>query len=98
MRIYHPQFNHFRLRPRQISHWSQAEMVKLRVIYPHLFEEELPIIFPWRTYSSLKAKALMMGVTKSSRKVMFPRNFESDELGGYVSGLVVGEGWFAVSL
>ena len=85
-------------RPRQISHWSQAEMVKLRVIYPHLFEEELPIIFPGRTYSSLKAKALMLGVTKSSRKVMFPRNFESDELGGYVSGLVDGEGWFAVSL
>jgi len=85
-------------RARQITHWSRIEIIKLREIYPHLFEEEFPVIFPGRTNSSLKAKALVLGVTKSARKVIFARHFESDELGGYVSGLVDGEGWFAVSL
>ena len=78
--------------------WSAAETLKLKLLYPHIFEEEVSTVFPGRSPEAVKSKALLLDARKSSRRVLNPRQYESDLLGGYVSGLVDGEGWFSVSL
>lgn len=80
------------------SSWSTEELLKLRTDYPTMFKEELELHFPGRTYTGIRAFASKLGIRPVSRVVRYPRAYNNDTDGGYVSGLVDGEGWFTIGV
>lgn len=80
------------------STWTDHDLAKLKEVGPSAFSEELEGLFPGRTVSAIRQKLTKLGMTKEARRVRFPRDFTDDAAGGYVSGLVDGEGWFIVAV
>lgn len=80
------------------STWTSHDLAKLKEIGPSAFSEELEGLFPGRSMRSIRQKLTKLGMTKKARHVWFPRNFVDDTAGGYVSGLIDGEGWFMVAV
>jgi len=78
--------------------WTDHELAKLKEIGPHAFSEELEGLFPGHPMREIRRKLVKLGMKKKERCVRFPRNFADDAAGGYVSGLVDGEGWFMVAI
>ena len=79
-------------------YWTEEESSRLREVFHFIFPEEATILFPGRTWKSIRARGTNMGLHRGCRKVLFPREYTNDTDGGYVSGLVDGEGCFMVSL
>ena len=80
------------------SAWSEQEIALLRKVYPYIFPEEIPFIFPRRTIKSVIEKGKAINLRRTERHVIYPRTYSNDIDGGYVSGLIDGEGWFMVSI
>lgn len=79
------------------STWTNQDLAKLKRIGPSAFSEELEELFPKHSMREIRRKLVNLGINKKARRVRFPRNFADAAAGGYVSGLVDGEGWFMVA-
>lgn len=78
--------------------WTDDEVNLLTDIYPFIFPEESTKLFPHRTAKAVREKGKSLGIKKNERKVFFPKEFNNDYLGGYISGFIDGEGSFVVSI
>lgn len=77
--------------------WTDDELLSLENYYRHAFVNEYSVLFPGRSISAVSQTAARIGLQQATKKVYFPRTYDSDVDGGYVSGLVDGEGSFMVS-
>jgi hypothetical protein len=78
--------------------WTEAEVATLVAHYEHTFLNELLELLPGKNYKQLIGKANVLGLVRGARRVLRPATYDDPEAGGYVSGLVDGEGSFAVSI
>ena len=80
------------------SGWTDSELKLMASTYPMLFAEEEERVFPGRSHKALQEKAKILRIQRTGRRVLFPRVFNSDADGGYVTGLTDGEGSFMASI
>lgn len=78
--------------------WTADELHSMQTVYPHLFGCEIEEVFPGREPKLVRQKAYDLGVRKGPRRILFPKQYDNDHDGGYVSGLVDGEGCFSASI
>lgn len=75
-----------------------SESDAIRKYFPGAFLDEYPRLFPGRSAGAVTQAAAKLGVKRGPKTVFFPRTYTNDVDGGYVTGLVDGEGSFMVSL
>lgn len=78
--------------------WTAEEDGRLMALGPSLFREESERLFPGRTTKAVQERVKVLGIIRGTRLVRFARDYPNPVDGGYVSGLVDGEGWFMVSV
>ena len=74
--------------------WSEEEERTIRELHDCMFWQESELIFPNRTAKAVMEKGKIFKLHRGRRKIFFPRIYQNDVDGGYVTGLIDGEGSF----